>query len=445
MAHVHPLSCSCTKSELDLFEVPPTQTTIESGRWVEYHPVASLAESSPIEFDIPGAGEEFTDLSQTKLYIRAKIVRPDGSDLPQDAKVGPVNLWLQSLWSQVDVSLGGKLVTDATNCYPYRAYLETLLNYGSEAKQTQLTSGLFYQDTPGCLHLVNPFPGGDNPPVNEGLAKRAEMTRRSREVDLIGPLHVDMFFQDRYLISKVDIKIKLHRSKHQFSLVTSEADRPYKVVITEAAIFLRKVNLLPSYRLSIENRLNKETAKYPLRRIQVKPFTISRGNHTVSNDNLFLGQIPKRVAIALVNNADFQGSYATNPYYFRHCNLNYISLCVDGQEVPHKALTPNFEQERFIRPYFNLFGPTGKQGQDSGNQISRQDFDKGYTIYCYDLSPDLCGLGGDHFNVIKQGNLRLELQFAGALENTVVAIVFAEFDNLLEINRQRNITFDYNN
>ncbi|XP_078693744.1 uncharacterized protein F54H12.2-like [Branchiostoma floridae x Branchiostoma belcheri] len=444
MAHVHPLSCSCTKSELDLFEVPPTQTSIVDGRWVEYHPVASLAESSPIEFDIPGAGEEFTDLSQTQLYVRAKIVRATGADLPGDAKVGPVNLWLHSLFQQVDVSLGGKLITDATNCYPYRAYLETLLNFGSEAKQTQLTSSLFYQDTPGKLHLVDPYPAGDNPDANEGLVKRANMTRESHEVDLVGPLHVDLFFQDRYLLSKVDVKIKLHRAKHQFSLM-SQGGEQYKVVITEASVFLRKVNLLPTYQLSIESRLNKETAKYPLRRIQVKPFTISQGNHSVSNDNLFLGQVPKRVVIALVDNAAFQGSYGTNPYNFQHFNLNHISLCVDGREVPHKALTPNFEQGQYIRSYMNLFGPTGKLGQDCGNLIARDDFDKGYTIYCYDLSPDLCGLGGDHFNVIKQGNLRLELHFAQALERTVVAIVFAEFDNLLEINRQRNVSFDYSN
>ncbi|XP_019617759.1 PREDICTED: uncharacterized protein F54H12.2-like [Branchiostoma belcheri] len=346
MAHVHPLSCSCTKSELDLFEVPPTQTSIVDGRWIEYHPVASLAESSPIEFDIPGAGEEFTDLSQTQLYVRAKIVRPNGADLPGDAKVGPVNLWLHSLFQQVDVSLGGKLITDATNCYPYRAYLETLLNFGSEAKQTQLTSSLFYQDTPGKLHLVDPYPAGDNPEVNEGLVKRANMIRESRELDLVGPLHVDLFFQDRYLLSKVDVKIKLHRAKHKFSLM-SQGGEQYKVVITEASVFLRKVNLLPTYQLSIESRLNKETAKYPLRRIKVKPFTISQGNHTVSNDNLFLGQVPKRVVIALVDNAAFQGSYGTNPYNFQHFNLNHISLCVDGREVPHKALTP---EQRAVHP-----------------------------------------------------------------------------------------------
>ena len=38
MAFVHEQSCECTKSELDLFSVPPTQTSMEQGSWIEYHP-----------------------------------------------------------------------------------------------------------------------------------------------------------------------------------------------------------------------------------------------------------------------------------------------------------------------------------------------------------------------------------------------------------------------
>lgn len=42
MALIHPQSCPCVKSELDLFSVPPTQQSVEHGHWVEYHPVAPL-------------------------------------------------------------------------------------------------------------------------------------------------------------------------------------------------------------------------------------------------------------------------------------------------------------------------------------------------------------------------------------------------------------------
>ena len=54
MAFVHEQSCECTKSELDLFSVPPTQTSIESGTWAEYHPLSSITDGAPIEFEVSG-------------------------------------------------------------------------------------------------------------------------------------------------------------------------------------------------------------------------------------------------------------------------------------------------------------------------------------------------------------------------------------------------------
>jgi hypothetical protein len=75
MAFVHPQSCECTKSELDLFVVPPTQTSIESGVFVEYNPIATISQGNPIEFSITGAGQDYIDLSNSQLYVRAQIVK----------------------------------------------------------------------------------------------------------------------------------------------------------------------------------------------------------------------------------------------------------------------------------------------------------------------------------------------------------------------------------
>ena len=146
MALLHQQSCECVKSELDLFSVPPTQTSIEHGQWVEHHPLATITDHGPIEFSISGSGEDYVDLANTFLFVRAQIVNADGTNLADDAKVGPVNLWLHSLFSQVDMSLNEKLISPSTNTYPYRAYLESLLSYGTAAKESQMTAQLWYMD-----------------------------------------------------------------------------------------------------------------------------------------------------------------------------------------------------------------------------------------------------------------------------------------------------------
>ena len=71
-------------------------------------------------------------------------------------KVGIVNNFLHSLFKQVDVFLKEKRVMLATGTYAYRACLETLLNYGPAAKESQLTAGMFYKDTPGKVDVADP-------------------------------------------------------------------------------------------------------------------------------------------------------------------------------------------------------------------------------------------------------------------------------------------------
>ena len=117
--------------ELDLFTVPPTQNSIVDSRIVEHQPMASLDSGGPIEFLIPGSGDDYLDLSNTMLHVQVKLTRADGDDLLLALPVGPVNNWLHSLFSQVDVYPNGTLVTPSTNTYAYRAYIETLLTQGS--------------------------------------------------------------------------------------------------------------------------------------------------------------------------------------------------------------------------------------------------------------------------------------------------------------------------
>lgn len=56
--------------------------------------------------------------------------------------VGPVNHFLQSLFGQVDVTMQNKFVTSTTTHHPYKATIQTLLPYGTDAKIYQLTSQL---------------------------------------------------------------------------------------------------------------------------------------------------------------------------------------------------------------------------------------------------------------------------------------------------------------
>ena len=56
----------------------------------------------------------------------------------------------------------------------------------------------------------------------------------------------------------------------------------------------------------------------------------------------------------------------------------------------------------------SLFYGTTKENRDEGNDIAREDYPNSYALYAFDLSPDLAEEG--HFNLAKQGTVRVELK-----------------------------------
>ena len=147
MALLHPHSCESVDTGLDLFSIPPTQTAVEEGQFVEFHPLSSLSPSAPFEFTISWGGAEYLGFNNTYLHVRAKIARANGVALADNTDVAQVNYWLHTLFSQVDVSLKDTLISPSQNTYPYRAYVESTLSYGRDAKKSHLTSALYYRDS----------------------------------------------------------------------------------------------------------------------------------------------------------------------------------------------------------------------------------------------------------------------------------------------------------
>lgn len=434
MALIHPKSCESTQSATDLFCVPPTQTTVEEGQFVEYHPLATLAPGAPIEFAISGATTDYIDLNNTYLHLRAKITNPGGGNIAADVDVAPTNYWLHSQFSQVDVTLNDTLVTSSENTYPYRAYIEATLNFGRDAKKGHLTSACYYRDSSNHFETTQ----GDN---NAGLKVRRDLAANSREIDMMGRLHVDMMHQERYLINGVDVKIRLIPSKSEFNLLAHDPQVGYKTVITHASMFVRKVKLNPAVALAHEKALEKGTAKYPLKRVVQKTFAIPAGNLGAVQDNLFLSQTPTKLVIGLLHSEAFNGRYNRNPFNFQTFNTNYLCLHLDGKQVPGKALTPDFNRRLFARVYHNLLLGTGVANKDAGNYIEYRDFNLGYAMFVFDLTPSL--LDGDQFELIRGGALRIELKLERALAHPIHVLVYGELDGMIEIDRSRQVLTDF--
>jgi len=432
MAFMHAASSEATKTELDLFSLPPTQTSIEHGSWVHYKPIASISNDGPLEFVVPGAGDYYMDLAHTHLHLTVKILNDDGTNLAADASVGPINNWMHSLFGQVDVYLNQKLVTPAANTYPYKAYIQTLLSYEAAAKESHLASALWYPDTAGHFE--------SRAAENIGYTQRARYTAASRKVDLYGPLFADIFNVERLMLNEVELKVKLIRSKDVFSLMGGAAT--YQVQICDATLLVRKVKIGHKFLLAHSAVLARDTAKYPITRCETKAITIPAQVSGKVLDNIFMGQTPHRIVIGLVGNTAFNGSMAHNPFNFAHHNLNFLSLYLNGEQIPTKPLQPDYANNLYIQSYNTLFSGTGIHYNNDGNDITRDNYSQGNTLYAFDLTPDLAGTLTTHWSPLRQGSLRVEVGFNAPLANAVNCIIYGEFHSLIQIDKARNVSLD---
>ena len=438
-------SNECIKSELDLFMTPATNTSIVNGGWFEINPTSSVSIGTPIEFRYEGSSNHYLQLSKTSLYLQVTILK-DKTKVENTESVAPVNNFLHSLFSQIELSFNGQSFENSNNVYPYKAYLTDLLNYGQDSKNSYLQSGLFYKDDGNQfdnIKLVIPeAERATNPVRNSGLVRRKEILDKGNgKLEVIGRLHCDIFNSDRYLINNVSMNLKLIPSRSQFCLMGKDTDN-FSVRIDSAILLVRKAQINPSVMLGHAMALEKATAKYPIKRVVVKQHTIGMGVSSKVITNISQTSLPSRVVLGMVTNAAYDGAFNLNPFNFQHFNLAKLNLMVDGQSSPYyKPLEFNFAENQYIRAYYSLFENIDKPIFATGNDISRDEYPNGYSLFAFDLTPDLCS--GDQFNLIKTGNLDIALTFSTSLEKSIVVIIYMEYDNLVEINNKYEVSYDY--
>lgn len=430
-------SAASTKSELDLFSIPATQVAIKRAYDDVVYPSNPITNDGPFEFRIP-ADPGFLNLAKHRIYFQLRIVKPDGTSLitggdNPDPQVAPVNAIAKTFFKQVKLFINSKLVYDSGDKYHYRAFLETELNYNLDAKQSHLGACLYNRET-----------GDIDAATNDGFVSRAELFARSQWVEAAAPLHVDIMMQDRYLIPHTEIRLELHRNPDALLLLCHAANAAaYKIEVREMRLFMEKVDVLESVNLAVESTLGAFTAKYPLRRTVVTSLHVTPQRRATPTNNIFQGQIPRRMIIACCDQDAYTGVINKSPFKFRPFGIQSIKVIAGGQTFPAQPLRLDFTNHHYIQAYLQLFDSLGIANDNRGNGISRKDYENSHCIFGFDLTPDKDD--GAHWDIVREGNTSIEIQFGdNALTgNGVQVIVYGEFDNLMTLDRNRVAHFDY--
>ncbi|OOZ36250.1 hypothetical protein, partial [Solemya elarraichensis gill symbiont] len=185
--------------------------------------------------------------------------------------------------------------------------------------------------------------------------------------------------------------------------------------------------------------LKDNTAKYPMTRTEVKMNTVSPGSGNFIWQNVWSNNLPTRAIFGFIKQVAVNGDYTKNPFNFLNV-AEEIALYVNGESLPSRPIKMDVgTNKNYVTSFVNLFEVAEKWNKDDGLQITRQSFGNGYALYAFELAPN--DLGEQYMNLVRQGNIRLEVKFATNTSETLNCLAYAEFPALLEIDQTRDVKY----
>jgi hypothetical protein len=416
-------------SDMDIFGVPHTDSSIQSGDYLKLAPLNSFKDNSdPIRFRIDlRSVKEVLDLRDSFLYLQVKILRSDGAVIEENDKVAPSNLFLHTLFQNVEVKFNDTIVAQTSNLYPYQAWITKQLTNGMGSKTSELSMEMYYKDTdPDDYSAENP-----------GFESRMKLSSNSKKFELVGKICDGIFEMNWRILNNIVVDIELTRSSPAFCLSGNSFDfkEGFKVQIEEANFYVRKSHVKPELMKSIQQKLSRgKQACYPIQHTRLRVAQIRPGSYYFDSEPLFTGLMPEFLCIGIVSSKAYYGRYEHSFNNFQHYNLSKLSVIVDGEPIVYRNLEFDFKNNQYLLGYRSICQALEEKG--TGNGINISEFLAGNTLYAYNI----CTGSPQTFHCDKLGSLRLEMTFSEQVPEDVTVIIMGQFQTMLELDRKGVVT-----
>ena len=365
------------------------------------------------------------------------IVKKDGSQLvpienATDQLIGVIQTPGQSFFETVKVYVQNVEIS-SQNHYPYLCYLKNMLSYTEEARSTLLSAAGYYTD------------GKHNDSADFGLQKRIALFKDGKKAEFYAKLEFDLANQERFLLNNVNIMFQLHRSDDRFLIHAPGAtdDNLYRVKVHDLRMFIKMVDVQPSVNVGVLSMLQSTSAKYPLRKTDVRTLFLSAGRTEVAH-NIYSSVRPRRLSIVMVENDAYSGTVTKTPFNFEKFNLRSASVECGSNTYPLTRYDLNFDAKNpsYMRLYMDLHDSLNiSRGNAETCGINLWKFLNGWFTVVIPMTPLLDD--SESFELIEQGTTTLKLKFSKPVpEGGVCVIALAEFDQLLSLDQNRLIISD---
>lgn len=432
-------SVNSITNQLDFFTIPPTNVSVSSAKVFEILPSNPLTDT-PYHFKIHSS-DNYIDLSKCYLFTEFRIqkYKADGTltNLVVDTvnaantdNVAPIQLIGNTFINNMRISINGREIFNANSLMAYKSYFSHELSFSPVAKLSHLEAAGYAYDNGNELE--------------KGLAydKRKEWFAKSKTVQCISKLDADLFCQPKLLLSQTEIDISILPNESNFLLIAPSAGTTkYHFEVVNCKLYIKKDSLIDGLALDIARKLDLKPARYAVRKTLMKSAFISAGRYQF-NANLFMDQIPRRIIMGLVANADFVGNLTTSPFNFQNFNVREISIVANGRIYPQAPYDFDYKNGKCIRAFQALHENCGFANSLEGNGINLDQFKKTHCIYVFNLTNSLEDQGGV-FDLIKNGTTEVDIKFNDKVpEGGIALVVMAECDSLIMLDKNRTISSD---
>ncbi|OXA36810.1 hypothetical protein Fcan01_28439 [Folsomia candida] len=423
-----------SRPELNLFAIPPTDSSIISSEYFTFFPTTAISNSNaPIEIIVPPSQQLYTDFGPNShfLYCKFSIVKADATKLAATDKVAGCHNLFAALFSSISVEINNNLVSRSDDgLYAYKKHIVDTLTHSAASKTSKLQSQLYFPDTSDTID-----------DANTGFTKRVSYFANSIDCEITGNLF-EAVFQNRYFPTDCSFRIVLKRSDSHFHLdsispaAKATDPAPFKLKWSACQLYVKRVLVNPAIVASHHKLLSaRQKFSYPTQIIESRIFTASKDAQTIISEPLFRSTIPRILILTLLDPARFHGDIKKSPFRFTPSSLTSIRAMIDGVPIIFQNL--EISSTNGLIGYNSIFNAL--DDAESGQDITRDSYLSGSFFVVLDMNP--IQRMSKYLNT-REGNVTVELRFAAPLTSSVMVMALGVFQGLITIDSNRIATLE---
>ena len=419
---------------LDLTAVPPVDKSFTGNDVFFIKPIA-MSPNGPYDFEIPASAlNQYTELSTIRMLGSFSVKKSDGSGVAENAQLGLINYYPNSLWRSIEVEVNGKTLPQLTNThYAYKAYIEHLISHDQltcDSKlgefcwtpnvQATITDYHNVIQRPGAVNMVNRYRDGLFyfdielhfdflavfrlfPPGNN---IRFKFTRNSDDFVLWYPKGVEQPVPPAYTVGepKPDVDGNAPATGNEAGAREAEINQinaanqveaernlvRYKIVMKNLELQVKKLEvaepIVKNHRAQI---IKGASFNFPFVRTEVKTWQLPSGSNTDFIQGMFKGFLPSFLIVTLLDSKAFNGDRFMDPFYFKTFQLKRFTVYKNGKSVPTRPYYPS--EEGYTRMYQDFLDNLGNRGNVvAGARITYDMYKTNSFMVCADLTPEGC-------------------------------------------------------